>query len=227
MLFFLLKFLEAYAGELLVPGAIIGFLFLGLASRKLFGPDVLPYYAAASAINTALFSLENSSTLYLQFCFLFFSFYFLWGERGKLLHPGSPLQARLFDSLLLFLVLLSASLILASVSNMLGVGDEEKVAQTVEALPLYLLIFSFTIAPVTEELFFRAFLVSRAGPIIATLLFAAVHHAYGSISEIAGALFLGLILSYYFYWKKDVLPCILAHAAFNFLSVFFIKVIAG
>jgi hypothetical protein len=101
----------------------------------------------------------------------------------------------------------------------------------VQELPLYLLIVAFTLVPVVEELFFRALLIPLfgrytnmwIGAVISSVFFGITHTAYGSLVEIGGAMLLGLVLALYFVKKGDILPCMIAHAIYNFISIFAIK----
>lgn len=228
ILFFVLKYAEQAVSETyLIAAGLLGLVGAAALSWRACGIRSVPYMLLLSALNAAIFPLEYSGTVFLHMAFLFFSLHYLWPERDKLLRPpGRKLYQRLFDSLLLLLLLIALSMAFGVVVDMLGgSADQAKIVETVEGLPLYVLLFSFIAAPFTEELFFRAFLVPRAGPVAASVMFALVHHAYGSVAEMFGAFLLGLALSLYFHERRDVLPCILAHGAFNLLSVLLIKVV--
>ncbi len=230
ILFFVLKYAEQIVGpSYLIAAGLLGFVGAVALSWKTCGNRSVPYMFLLSVINLAIFPLEYAGTVFLHMAFLFFALHYLWPERRHLIHPPyRKLYQRLFESVLLLLLLIALSMIFGVIVGMLGgSADQGKIIETVEGLPLYVLAFSFIVAPFTEELFFRAFLVPRAGPLAASVMFALVHHAYGSVAEMAGAFLLGLVLSYYYYRRGDILPCILAHGAFNLLSVLIIKVVMG
>jgi len=62
---------------------------------------------------------------------------------------------------------------------------------------------------------------AAAGAIISSLIFAILHFSYGSVSEIAVAFFVGLALCYITRKSGSIIPAVLAHAAFNFISIAF------
>ncbi|MFA5764342.1 MAG: CPBP family glutamic-type intramembrane protease [archaeon] len=70
-----------------------------------------------------------------------------------------------------------------------------------------------------EEFFFRAFLVKKTGPIISTIIFSIFHIGYGSISEIIGVFFLGLILAYWFTKHKSIVQNYIGHVLYDILAI--------
>ena len=75
-------------------------------------------------------------------------------------------------------------------------------------------------AMVVEELFFRSFLQTRVGPLAATLMFTAAHGVYGQPLVLVGILVISAILSVTFVLYGNVLPCIVAHGAFDAIQMF-------
>jgi membrane protease YdiL (CAAX protease family) len=75
-------------------------------------------------------------------------------------------------------------------------------------------------AMVVEELFFRAFLQSRVGPLAATLMFTAAHGAYGQPFVLVGILVISTVLSAALVLYRNVLPCIVAHGVFDAIQLF-------
>jgi len=116
-------------------------------------------------------------------------------------------------------------LVLGVAAYFLGVDDQQKVTDKISALPLYMLVFAVLIAPFTEELFFRALLVPRLGIVLSAVLFSVSHVAYGSVVEIAGVFVVGLILGSVFRMSKSIIPCILAHIAYNLLSIMVMRLL--
>ncbi|NYZ76449.1 CPBP family intramembrane metalloprotease [Candidatus Micrarchaeota archaeon] len=102
---------------------------------------------------------------------------------------------------------------------LLHLEEPGKVSMLMGGLPWYILIFSFTIAPIAEEVFFRGFLLSRFGVVISTVLFTAAHYSYGSLTESLAAFTAGLIFALLCRRRKSVIPSIFAHATFNFINV--------
>lgn len=75
-------------------------------------------------------------------------------------------------------------------------------------------------AMVVEELFFRAFLQTRVGPLAATLMFTAAHGAYGQPFVLVGILVISTVLSAALVLYRNVLPCIVAHGVFDAIQLF-------
>ncbi|VVC71693.1 CAAX protease self-immunity [uncultured archaeon] len=125
----------------------------------------------------------------------------------------------------------------------LGIADLENVSNVLLTAPWWLSAFAVLVAPVGEEVFFRGFLVPRAGialafisPVgkrflsrrgvslafgiaISTLLFMFAHYAYGSVAELAGALTIGFCLAILYLRTGSIASVMAAHAAFNLVSV--------
>ncbi|MEW5996529.1 MAG: CPBP family intramembrane glutamic endopeptidase [Candidatus Micrarchaeota archaeon] len=217
-------FLFAVAAGTLACGALI---------FRLFGNREALAFLLISLVYVLAFPLEHSNTIYLQAGMLFFSLYFLWDGREKLLDVKERLWRRAADGILLFVAMVLAGAALNLALNLAGLDDGGRAIEVVQELPLYLLVFAFTVVPVAEELFFRALLVPLFGRFTTPLLGAALssvffgitHTAYGSITEIIGATALGLVLALYFVRKGDLLPCIIAHSLFNLASISVIKML--
>ncbi len=112
--------------------------------------------------------------------------------------------------------------------------DAQRVSVLINKLPLYLLIFAIVFAPISEELFFRALLISviskRFGSMIGivapAILFGLVHFTYGSKLEILVTFLIGLLFGYIYKKSNSILPTIIAHAIYNALAIGLIKSIA-
>lgn len=196
---------------------------------------------ALAALGFLIFppSLPGSSVFYLSAAFLIAAFAFSSkgkGLRGALSYLRlQPKKNELF-SLIGWggLALVASSLATGAISLLMlsfGVLDSGPVAQKVLALPVSVLVLAFAFAPLCEELFFRGFLFRKisevsgsapAGAFVSTAIFAALHIAYGSISEIAIAFAVGLVLCAFTYRTKSLIPAVVAHVSFNLLSIMFI-----
>ena len=126
---------------------------------------------------------------------------------------------------LIFTMFIAASIISIMFYNA-GLNDLSKVDQVISGFGFSTLLYLVIVRATAEEIFFRGFLVKRIGVIASTIIFAALHFGYGSITEIIGALYLGFILAYVFSKNKSIIPNIFAHVFFNILSVFILPVIA-
>ncbi len=129
----------------------------------------------------------------------------------------------------LFFVTFGVLLVQTIVFTLFGVADGEKVSGVLQQqsfLTLFAIVF---IAPVGEELLFRGYLQKKIsslvggsdkfGIIITSILFAALHAGFGSVSELAGALTAALIFGWYVSKNKIILPVIIAHALVNVYAV--------
>jgi hypothetical protein len=119
----------------------------------------------------------------------------------------------------LFLFSFCVMFLEAILLNALGWLDSEKIAVVINKQSALMLIVAVTLGPVGEELLFRGYLAPRIGVVFSSVLFAAFHYGYGSISEIAAALTVGVILGLHVRKHKDVYSCIIAHAAYNAFSI--------
>ena len=168
---------------------------------------------------------------------LFFSaMFFLWENNLKktlssIGFPGSLKNTIIFTFLglvLLFFILLLVGL----VATLGSFNDQEKISDKVTNLPFAILLFAIFIAPICEELFFRALLVPKAdsfffklvkiphlGVFASSLLFGISHISYGSVVEILGVLAIGILLAAFFKASKSITPCILIHMIYNGLSI--------
>ena len=121
--------------------------------------------------------------------------------------------------LALFFGIVLFSLVLSAFSTATNVQLPTNVQAVLAGTPLYFMIFTFLISPINEEIFFRGFLVPRAGIIISAVLFAIVHISYISVSEIAAALFFGLLAGYVYKKTQSLYPSIIAHMIINFITI--------
>ncbi len=90
------------------------------------------------------------------------------------------------------------------------------------AQPVWVKLLIVVSAMIVEELFFRAFLQTRVGPVAATLMFTAAHGAYGQPLVLVGILVIATVLAVTFSIYRNVLPCIVAHGVFDAIQMFVI-----
>ncbi len=121
--------------------------------------------------------------------------------------------AVLFAKMFVLLVALSLAL------NALNANDSRRVIEVVRSQSPALLFVAVAVAPFAEELFFRGYLQKRVGVILASVLFAVLHYSYGSVSEIIAAFFLSVVIGAEFRKRNDLNACVLAHAAFNAMTI--------
>jgi membrane protease YdiL (CAAX protease family) len=158
--------------------------------------------------------------------------YFLWKKDlgttlGSLGIPGNIKKNALYTVLgfaLIFMVLP----VLAAVLYYYGLDDQEIVAGIVMELPLYILAMAIVVAPVSEELLFRALLITRIREysrsavlaiILASAVFAVFHAGYGSVVQFVGVFVVGLILGFIYWGSGSVIPSMIIHFVYNFMSI--------
>ena len=148
----------------------------------------------------------------------------------ELIPKSQSLKKEVLGSIALFSALFIGFIIIANVIAIVDettgvpINDLKKVNDVVDAeIQFSLILFLVTVIVVVfiEEFFFRAFLVPRAGMIPATLIFTFFHYGYGSIAEIIGVFFLGLILAYWFKKKKSIIQNYFGHLFYNLLAIVF------
>ncbi len=127
--------------------------------------------------------------------------------------------------IVLFAAIMGLDLAFSSIAAYLHISFPTNVKQVFSGMPLYFLIFSFTVAPIDEEILFRGFLVPRIGVIQSAFLFAILHFGYGSISEILFAFIFGLMAGYAFKRTKSLYISIIGHILVNMLTIILLFVI--
>lgn len=137
------------------------------------------------------------------------------------------------NGLKLFLIIFVLEVALSVLSQTTGVQVPTNVGLVLQGMPIYFLVFAFTLAPVCEEIFFRGYLIpwfqemfyglgkytSYLSVLSSSIIFASLHAGYGSVSEIAAALIFGIIAGYYFVRYKSLYQTITAHTLVNLLTV--------
>jgi membrane protease YdiL (CAAX protease family) len=185
------------------------------------------FLLAISAISFALLLLFfRESLLYdaaIHLGMFSLAMYFLWksGLKSTLQSMGFPgsLRANVLYTAGGLAAVFAAVFLLSMIALFLGFNDQAKVTQKVAGLPLWVLAMAVVIAPVSEELLFRALLVPRIGVLFSSILFGMLHLAYGSVVEVAGVAMVGIVLALVLRFSKSITPCILIHMAYNLLSL--------
>lgn len=149
--------------------------------------------------------------------------YFLWKKDLKTTirsigFPGGIISGAVF-SITGFIMVICVLFALGITAYYLNFSDQSAVYDKVAELPIYILAFAVLFAPVSEELFFRAFLVPRTGVIISSFLFGIMHFSYGSVVEVIGAAFIGLVLALVYKASKSITPCLAIHLMYNLMSI--------
>ncbi len=116
--------------------------------------------------------------------------------------------------------LIAVNLVLSSENDM---KDMQKAYGLIKQFPWYIIIFAVFFAPISEELFFRAFLTARFGLVPPAILFAIAHIGYGSYVEIIVTFVLGMILGMVYKKSNSVLPSTAIHLLYNALAIYSIR----
>ena len=114
-------------------------------------------------------------------------------------------------------------LIIGGLAKITGFGDQQKVADKIKGLPEYILLVAIFVAPICEELLFRGYLSRKIGPILSAIAFGLVHVGYGSIVEIIGVTFIGIVFGYLYKRSGTILPGIIIHMMYNMMSILVIR----
>jgi uncharacterized protein len=128
----------------------------------------------------------------------------------------------LFGALLIGFVLVAGTLGFIEDTTGTEINDLDKVESVIIeefASNAILFIGLLIIMLFAEEFFFRSFLVPRIGMILSTVIFTALHAGYGSIAELIGVFFLGLILAYWFKRNKSLLQNYMGHVLYDILAI--------
>ncbi len=130
-----------------------------------------------------------------------------------------PRKQDFLDALTLFAQSFTALLILSLALNALGWADSHKIIIFIREQNLETLLLMVSLAPFAEELLFRGYLQHKIGVVFSSALFAALHYGYGSVAEVSGAFVISMVLGAFMRKNKRLLPCVLAHAAYNAFSI--------
>lgn len=149
--------------------------------------------------------------------------FLLWKEdfRSTLDSIGVPGDAKrnLIYTVLALVAMFIVSFIIGLASLYFGFNDQEKIAEKISGLPMFMLIAAALLAPIGEELFFRASLVPRIGAVLSSLVFGTVHLTYGSVVEVIGVVSLGMVLALTYQKSRSIVPCMAAHMIYNGISI--------
>jgi membrane protease YdiL (CAAX protease family) len=179
----------------------------------------------AGFISEARAEIASTVSMSLFFPFIVFTYFLAKGRNiSSIVEELKISRKRLtYKALGAGLVLLIAVLLLeaglAGLEQVAHVYLPTNVAQVLGGFPIWVLAFTVIIAPVNEEIFFRAFLVPRVGIVPSAILFALFHLGYGSIAEFVGALIYGLMAGYALKKTDSLYPSIIGHLLVNALAV--------
>ncbi len=126
-------------------------------------------------------------------------------------------------TLKLFAFLFVAFIIVSAIITALGLNDLGKVGTVIgnqtKADALIFFIGSLFVILFIEEFFFRAFLQKRIGIILSTVIYTLLHLGYGSIAEVIGVFFLGLVLAYWYKKHNSLIQNYFGHLIYDLVAV--------
>jgi uncharacterized protein len=129
---------------------------------------------------------------------------------------------KLFSFLLIGFIIIALTLSLFQGATGIEINDMDRVDEIISeeiSTNLINFIFILAIGLFAEEFFFRAFLIKKVGPFISTIIFSIFHIGYGSIIQIIGVFFLGLILAYWFIKHKSIIQNYIGHVLYDILAI--------
>ncbi|MGB9719323.1 MAG: type II CAAX prenyl endopeptidase Rce1 family protein [Candidatus Anstonellales archaeon] len=171
----------------------------------------------------AFFNPPPLNAYYLHSALLLFSFAVLFKKMREVVLPKDIFVLLRETVFCLFAIVFLGGLV-SLLAYFLGVNDVYKVAEKVEGFGVFLMFIAVFFVPLSEELFFRAFLTEKIGIILSALVFGLAHFSYGSVVEILGAFVIGLVFGYFYVRNKSVSQNILAHVIFNVCSIALTKI---
>ncbi len=117
-------------------------------------------------------------------------------------------------------ILLLVSMGVELVMSSLGFGgDLQQVTDVLQGVNPADLFIIMSIASFVEEIFFRGYLQRKTNLIFASFVFAYFHIVYGSISEMVGTFFLGLVLGTEYKRTSNLVAPILSHFFYNLVII--------
>ncbi|MGC8495937.1 MAG: CPBP family intramembrane glutamic endopeptidase [Candidatus Micrarchaeia archaeon] len=196
----------------------VNFADMGCTAYNINSFSSMPLHCRLSAAN---------NTIYLSLLFpsIVFSYLLFKGKQISSIISELGLSRKAFTArniligISLFFAIILLSIAMGLFSEVTSIPLPTNVTALLGGMPLYLLVFSFLIAPIDEEILFRGFLVPRIGIIASALLFALLHFSYSSISEVVAALVFGLLAGYVFKRTKSLYASITGHILVNMLTI--------
>jgi len=123
------------------------------------------------------------------------------------------------DCAWLLIVSMLLTALVGVVFSHFGFADEGKVAEVIKKQGAVALFLAVTAGPFAEELFFRGLLSKKYGIIASSVAFGLAHYFYGSATEIAGAVAIGLLFAWYVRRTGNLVAPVFAHCTYNALSM--------
>jgi membrane protease YdiL (CAAX protease family) len=130
--------------------------------------------------------------------------------------------------IVLLIVAFLGSAIVAILLKMMGLLQQSPVIKWLLAMSLPLKLFAVISAGVIEELYFRAYLMSRLqlyfkgpwpGIILSALVFGLVHAGFGTIVNLIVPFYIGLLFGWYYKQYRNIKVLIICHFLIDLISL--------
>jgi len=142
------------------------------------------------------------------------------GFISKLGIKETDVRKGLVTAVLYLGLLIVVSTLIGIVMQYLGFQqDLEQVTDLLRGADFADLLIILTVASFVEEVFFRGYLQRKTNILFASFIFGYFHIIYGSLSEIVGAFFLGLVLGKEYDQTKNLFAPILSHFFYNLVTI--------
>jgi len=142
------------------------------------------------------------------------------GFISKLGIKETDVRKGLVTAFLYLAILIVVSTLIGIVMQYLGFQqDLEQVTDLLRGAGFADLLIILTVASFVEEVFFRGYLQRKTNILFASFIFGYFHIIYGSLSEIVGAFFLGLVLGKEYDQTKNLFAPILSHFFYNLVTI--------
>lgn len=174
---------------------------------------------------TLVMKNQYLATIPLHVMFITFPIFFIFVIEKKnfdeFIHEIKLDNFRFLDvlrSIVFFIALLMLLAIFSFLFMEYRQSHQSSMITLIKSLNTLLLIFAIFLAPITEELFFRAFLSKRFGILNSSILFAIFHINYMSLIQFFASFLIGLALALIFK-RYNLNTCIYIHLLFNLTSI--------
>ena len=131
----------------------------------------------------------------------------------------------LFNAGAYFALLIIVSVIIGGIMIAFGFEEDSQIVSDIlRDADLTSLLVVLSVASFIEEIFFRGYLQRKTNLLFASFVFGYFHIIYGSLSEVVGAFFLGLVLGMAYQRTKNLFAPILSHFLYNIVVILMIFV---
>jgi membrane protease YdiL (CAAX protease family) len=188
--------------------------------------------------NSTKLSLDNTMLASRLILWFFLGLIFLYAtqiERQPFVLWKTPRQSfgfKVLSVILIFAVLIVGQLLIALILKLMGVPNpsSKRLEQMIIVFKRnhFLLFFTAFTAGITEELIFRAYLIPRLQllfknnylpVIISSVLFGLMHISYGTLMQVLGPIYIGLIFGIYYAKYRDIKMLIYCHFMWDFFAL--------